>query len=88
MRLAVEKASTISPLPCSVTAPVRARPLWARRATRDSCREDSGASVARTMMHEPLASSGSAASFFPILSPAIVRSMSEPKFVIANAPSV
>ena len=39
-------------------------------------------------MHEPLASSGSAASFFPILSPAIVRSMSEPKFVIASAPSV
>ena len=52
--LAVEKAMNRSPEPLPDTLPVRARPSAARRARRFSWCGSSGASVATTMMIEPV----------------------------------
>ena len=51
---AVEKATNRSPDPLPATLPVRARPRAARRASRFSWCGSSGASVATTIMMEPV----------------------------------
>jgi hypothetical protein len=48
---------TKSPVPLDMKEPVRARPITARDAMRSRFRGDNGASVARTIMHEPPLSS-------------------------------
>src|SRR5260370_32547008 len=56
--LAVENAMKMSPDPLPEVAPNRARPSDARRASRLVWFGSSGASVATTMMMEPVSSAG------------------------------
>ncbi len=59
--LAVEKAMKRSPEPLPAKLPMRPRPSAARRAMRFSWCGSSGASVATTMMIEPVSAAGDVA---------------------------
>ena len=89
-RCAVLKASMISPLPSEAYDPVAARPSAQRLAMRSHCRALSGASVARTTMHEPSRFSSGMRSVIsrPTGTPSMFRRWRTPKLVSASTPTV